>query len=598
MIAILLLACQPETEFTDVAYTHGELIPGFEHGNSGWAGVALLDFDSDGWLDIFLTNGLSQSDALYKNQGNGQFLDVAADAGLGSRDQHGGVASADLDNDGDPDLVIAQDCTLGTLQEDGTALRDGGVQVAWNNDGVFTVETLTFKEQAAELGICPVSIELVDINGDGWLDISVSNGLDLDQVYPWIYRKETREGVDVILLSDQSGGFDQSVVLESTPVGDVLNPDEFEFQFATFTSAYMDVNFDGLIDKISGFGGGPLGVYIQEEPNFFQLRPEWSTQVQGLWMGLALADFDGDGDIDLYSTNQGLSPLINDYDNIPEPFEDDGGPGWLSRNVRPFHTVFDNQRGYFNHMDADLIADHLLPGDVFDGMPGVDGLAYPGWVDPVGLERFGWAWGTTTLDIDADGWMDVVFNANNCAAPLRIVGDESSGAGPGTVLRNLQGEGFEDVTWKWNVGNVQEDGSYPDGRGVAVGDLNNDGFPDIVYANRTFNPSQSSPLAQQPGVPNVLLSQGNPGNWLQLDLVGVRSNRDGIGSYVRITTEDQSFFYLFEPGGTTNSSNERLFTVGVGAAEKVDVAVLFPSGKQVRLDNVQSNQRIVVEESS
>ena len=57
------------------------------------------------------------------------------------------------------------------------------------------------------------------------------------------------------------------------------------------------------------------------------------------------------------------------------------------------------------------------------------------------------------------------------------------------------------------------------------------------------------------------------GNWLQLDLVGTRSNRDGIGSYVRVTTEERSFFYLFEPGGTW-SSNERLFTVGVGTAEK------------------------------
>ena len=163
------------------------------------------------------------------------------------------------------------------------------------------------------------------------------------------------------------------------------------------------------------------------------------------------------------------------------------------------------------------------------------------------IQRLGSIWlspGDWALDIDADGWMDVVFNANNCAAPLRIVGDESAGAGPGTVLRNRKGEGFEDVTWKWGVANVQEDGSYPDGRGVAVGDLNNDGFPDIVYANRTFNPSQSSPLSQQPGIPNVLLSEGNPGNWLQLDLVGSQSNRDGIGAYIRAKRKRDPFLLV------------------------------------------------------
>ena len=595
MISLLLFSCQPE--FTDVSFTSAELRPAFEHGNSGWAGVALLDYDQDGWLDIFFTNGLSQRDALYHNQGNGQFVDVATEVGLDSTDQHGGVASADMDNDGDPDLVIVRDCTLGTLQEDGTALRDGGVEVAWNDNGTFRTESLTFTGQAEEIGICPVSVELVDTNGDGWLDISVSNGLDLDQVYPWIYRKETREGVDLILLSDQQGGFEQSVILESTPVGDVLNPDEYEFQFATFTSAFIDVNFDGLVDKISAYGGGPLGIYIQEEPNVFQLRPEWANQVQGVWMGLALADFDGDGDIDIYSTNQGLSPLINGYDNIPGPLPGESWTDdWLDKNVRPFHTIFDNQRGFFQEQGANVQADHLLTGDLFDGVPQEEGVKYPDWMEPQGLDRYGWAWGATTIDIDADGWMDVVFNANNCAAPMSIVGDESFGAGPGTVLRNNKGQGFEDVTWRWGVANVGEDGSYPDGRGVAVGDLNNDGFSDIVYANRTFNPSQSSPLAQQPGIPNILLSQGKPGNWLQIDLVGTKSNRDGIGSYIRITTEERSQFYLFEPGGTTNSSNERLFTVGVGTAKKVNVAVLFPSGRQVRVNKVDANQRIVVEE--
>ena len=595
MLSLIIMACQPE--YSNPSYTKGELIPPFEHANSGWAGVALLDYDGDGWVDIFLSNGLSQPDALYQNRGKGQFVDVASSVGLDSTDQHGGVASADLDNDGDPDLVIVEDCTLGTLQEDGTALRDGGVIVAWNNDGEFESEPMVFEGQASEVGMCPVSVELVDTNGDGWLDISISNGLDLDQVYPWIYRKETREGVDVILLSDTNGGFDQSVVLVSTPIGDVLNPDEHEFQFATFTSAFMDVNFDGLVDKISGYGGGPLGVYIQEQENVFQLRPEWSTQVQGLWMGLALADFDGDGDIDIYSTNQGLSPLINGYDNIPGPLPgEEWTENWLERNVHPFHTVFENQRGFFEESKVSVQATHLLTGDLFDGVPEDNGYKYPDWMNAEGLHRYGWSWAATPLDIDSDGWMDVVFNSNNCAAPMDIVGDEGAGAGPGGVLRNQQGNGFEDVTWKWNVANVMEDGTYPDGRGVAIGDLNNDGFPDIVYANRTFNPSQSSPLAQQSGRPNVLLSEGNPGNWLQIDLVGTQSNRDGIGSYVRIVTEERSQFYLFEPGGTTNSSNERLFMVGVGTAKNIDVAVLFPSGKQVRLNNVQSNQRIVVDE--
>ena len=82
----------------------------------GWRYLTLIQMG----VGHFFTNGLSQPMHL-SNQGNGQFLDVAFEVGLASREQHGGVASADMDNDGDPDLVIAQDCTLGTLQEDGTA---------------------------------------------------------------------------------------------------------------------------------------------------------------------------------------------------------------------------------------------------------------------------------------------------------------------------------------------------------------------------------------------------------------------------------------------------------------------------------------------
>ena len=88
-----------------------------------------------------------------------------------------------------------------------------------------------------------------------------------------------------------------------------------------------------------------------------------------------------------------------------------------------------------------------------------------------------------------------------------------------------------------------------------------------------------------------------PGSPSQIDLVGVRSNRDGIGSLIRIDTDEYRRFYIFEPGGTTNSSNERLFTVGVGQHKKVSVKVLFPSGKQVSRNNVSTNSRITIQES-
>jgi hypothetical protein len=598
MMILLLLSCVVHDTEENIAYSTAELLPPFAHGNAGWAGVALLDYDQDGWLDIFFPNGLSQRDALYRNLGNGQFVDVAQDVGLDSLEQHGAAVSGDLDNDGDPDLVVTKDCSLGTLQSGGEALHDGAVFVYWNDKGVFRKQSVPLFGQALELGICPISVELYDINVDGFLDISISNGFDLDQIYPWIYRKETREGVDVILFSDGQGKFDTPAEINSVAYTSIDPQYDIEFQFTTFTSAYMDINRDGLPDKISGFGGGALSIYLQEEPGYFVIHPELTPQVEGLWMGLALADYDGDGDIDIYSTNQGLSPLIVGYNNIPGPrLNETVTEDWLIEHVRPFHTVFDNDGGKFVASSWSMESEHELAGDVFEGFESSDGeILYTDWSSPQDLERFGWGWAAVTADIDADGWMDVVFNGNNCSAPLSIVGSEEQGAGPGGVLRNKEGKGFADKTWEWGLANLDTDGNYPDGRGLAVGDLNNDGYPDFVYANRSYNPSQSGPMSQVPGIPNVWLSEGKRGNWLQVDLVGTVSNRDGIGSMIRIDTGERKHFYVFEPGGTTNSSNERLFSVGVGSAEKIDIVVLFPSGKQVRYNGVQANQRIVIHE--
>ena len=89
-----------------------------------------------------------------------------------------------------------------------------------------------------------------------------------------------------------------------------------DMQRVTFTSAYLDVDGNGYPDRIIGHGGGHLSVYLQNEQGFI-LYDKYLVGPEGLWMGMALADFDGDFDVDIYATNQGLSPLLLGYDNLP-----------------------------------------------------------------------------------------------------------------------------------------------------------------------------------------------------------------------------------------------------------------------------------------
>jgi len=581
-----------------VAFLSAELTPPFQHGNAAWAGAALLDYDMDGWLDIYLTNGESQPNALYRNEGTGRFRDHGDEAGVAMMERTGPVTSGDLDNDGDPDLVVGIECSLGTLSVDGSSLGDGGLVVLLNQgDGTFTEHPVTLPDDVVSRGMCPVSLGLVDWNGDGVLDLSSSNGIDPDQVYPWKFGLTAPEATDVLLLGDGLGGFGNQITLTGPSEQQISFSDNPErctegCSTTTFTSVFMDVNNDGKVDRISGEGGRSLQVFLQQEDGSQQFISSRTYSGVGQWMGIAVGDFDGDDDFDLYSTNQGLSPLVVGYDNIPPVNE----AVW----VNPFHSVFEwtDDEKFVERTDWSTLIEHPQGPDAFIPFEDFETgeLTYAEWFPLDGLQRFPWGWGAVALDADLDGWTDVAFTGNNCSAPMAIIWDEARGAGPGGLLLNQAGAGFKDAIIEWEIPNLDSEARYQDGRGIATGDLNNDGIADLVFANRSYNPTQSDPLAQEPGIPNVWLSKPRDGHWLRVDLQGTTSNRDAIGAKVSVDLGTRSVHRMLGAGGETNSANERTVLIGTGDATNVDITVLFPSGVSTRLSDVAVDQTVVVVE--
>lgn len=604
---LFLTGCQAENTSDSAtspvvdAFTEAILEPPFQHVNAVWAGVALTDANGDGKLDLIFTNGTNHRDGLYINQGDGRFVDQAEEAGFPEEPQHGGVVSGDIDNDGDEDLILTVECSNGTLSEKGAGLADGGFHI-FRNDGAahYTLEELSESVQD-QIQTCPISVDLFDIDNDGDLDLLTSNGLDLDQIFPWVFRKDVIEAADYVLLNDGTGRFDEILEIESPIQQDPDNPKEIT-HYTTFTSVMMDLDQDGTFERIAGSGGTPIGVWDNQDGNL-SFNHDGSFVGEGIWMGLAPGDFTGDGNLEIYGTNMGLSPLIAGYDNLLDYAERLYGDESANTDDLEIH-IFHGLIKAYDEGTLDTIpnwpvySDTPLAGDFFDGFldPKSAEPRYPEWIEPEGFERYSWGWGAVALDYDADGWVDVAFNGNNCSAPMDIIWEEERGAGPGALLRNLEGKAFQDMTWSTGVANIDKKGRFVDGRGIATGDLNGDGFADLVYANRTYNPSQSDPLAQEVGVPHVWLSKARPNNWLRVKLLSTTGNRQGLGGMVWVDDGTKETAHGLGLGGGTNSSSERALTLGLGQNETVDLRVRFRSGTEVLLKDVSANQEITVTE--
>jgi enediyne biosynthesis protein E4 len=495
-------------------------------------GVAVLDYNNDGCMDIFFTNGADMpslkkigpeySNRLFRNNCDGTFTDVTEKAGVAGEGYSMGVAVGDYDNDGYPDIFVA------------------GVNrnILYHNRGDGSFEDVTEK---AHLGgvdshygkLWSVSAAWVDIDNDGWLDLVVTNYVQ------WDPRHEPVCG------SPQQQLYCRPDAYHDTP------------------NQLFRNNHDGTFTDITASSG--LGAYL------------------GKGMGVAVADYDGDGLMDIFVTNDSVPNFL--FHNLGHgKFEEVAMLAGvaLNDNGRPVASMGADFRDVDNDGRPDLLFTAMFndtfsfflntgKSPAFEDDTASSGLAL--------VTRRLTGWGLGFYDFDNDGFKDL-FTANSHFPALdRYLG--SAAALPNSVFRNLGNGRFQDVSETAGP-DFQIAGQH---RGVAFADFDNDGRVDAVVANVNG--------------PARLFHNVTPdaGHWLALKLIGTRSNRDGIGAKVSVTLPDRKLYNHCTTSVGYASSSEPLVRFGLGketAAKLIEIQ--WPSGQTQKLHEVKADQTLKVRE--
>src|SRR5260370_5236267 len=473
--------------------------------DSTLGGVALFDFDNDGYLDIFFTNGAriqglvkeneSFYNRLYRNNHDGTFTDVTQHAGVKGEGYSWGVAAADFDNDGWTDLYVTG-VNRNTLYHN-------------NGDGTFTDVT----EHAAVSGVdengrklWSVGAAWLDYNNDGLLDLFVTNYLD------WSFRTSKVCGNEVKRLSCSPSLY--------SGLTNLLYPNN---GYGTFTD----------VSRLTG-----IAEHI------------------GKGMSVAVADFYDDCFIDLFVANDQARNFL--FKNVEGrrfteigveagvAYSDDGLP--LSGMGVDFRDLNDDGR-------SDLIVT-ALGGETFplylnSGHGLFESATYPSGLGFQTLRMSGW--GVGAYDFDNDGHKDL-FTANSHVSENADFYGRDRYRQTNALFRNLGNGRFENVTAQ--AGSALQVAAAH--RGCAFGDLNNDGRIDSIV----------SAIGERAKVLYSISSREN--HWILIQLQGTKSNRDGIGSKIKITSESGQVQHnhVTTAVGYASRSDKRVH-FGLGAARRI-----------------------------
>jgi hypothetical protein len=497
------------------------------------SGVALFDYDNDGWLDIFLVNGTKLEgfpkgqepvNHLYRNNKNGTFTDVTEKANLARGGWGQGACVGDFDNDGYDDLFV-------TYWGQNTLYRN-------NRNGTFTDVT----EKASLLHKTvrwSTGCSFLDYDKDGDLDLLVANYVDFDisktpakgsnQYCLWkgvpvmCGPRGLPAGKNILYQNNGDGTF--------TDVSEKSGVAKPAGRYA-FTSIVSDYDNDGWPDIYVACDSTPNILYHNEgNGTFTDIGFISGTAVnedgkEQAGMGVSAADYDLDGFFDLVKTN----------------FADDTPT--LYRN---------NGDGSFTDVT---------------------------YTAKLGVNTRFLGWGTGFFDFDHDGWKDIYMVNGHVYPEVEAHNANSPYRQERLIFWNLRNGTFLDISSRAGAGITDRRSS----RGSALGDLDNDGSLEIVVNNMNDTPS-------------LLKNYGEKQNWILIKTVGRKSNRNGIGARVTVVAAGLKQMDEVRSGDSYISQNDIRLHFGVGAATKVErVEVLWPSGRKEAFENLKANQVVVLEE--
>jgi len=498
------------------------------------AGIALFDYDGDGFLDIYLVNGAEMPslvktspkywNRLFHNNGDGTFTDVTERAGVAGAGYGMGVAVGDYDNNGFPDLFLA---------------NVNGNQLLHNNgDGTFTDVTVK-----AGLGgalykgrkMWSIAAGWFDYNNDGLLDLFVANYCQWDPSY------------EPVCVGLNGRGY--------------CHPGSF----APLPNTLYRNNGDGTFTDVSAETG--------------------ISSVLGKGMGVVFADYDGDGFLDVFVANDNSPNLL--FRNLGgKRFEEVGFQAGVAYNDEG--TSLAGMGADFRDLNNDGLPDlwhtaienETFPLLINDGKGQFRNAGRDSRV--ANLTRAMSGWSNAIVDLDNDGWKDLVVARSNVMDNIGEISRHFSYSEPNTVFRNLGNSQFEDVS-----ATAGPDFTRPaPHRGLAFGDLYNDGRMDLVV----------TALGAPVSVFRNVTQTGN--HWILIKLVGTKSNRMGIGARIRITTDDGRMLYneATTSTGYAASSDPRVH-FGLGSSRVIkEIEIRWPSGTHQLLHTVNANRILEVVE--